>query len=83
MKTLYERINEILGRNCPALSGVSAEAISVIRELEARLEDAQELFKDLDDGLKQPQLTDAITRGIFVTDTVAGYATRDRDTADE
>jgi hypothetical protein len=33
-KPLKQRIDAILGRNCPALGRVSAEGISVIRKLE-------------------------------------------------
>jgi hypothetical protein len=36
-KTLHDRISSILGRNCPAIGGVSAEGINVIRELEQHL----------------------------------------------
>lgn len=33
-KTLEQRIDAILGRNCPALGGVSGEGIQIIRDLE-------------------------------------------------
>lgn len=83
--SLYNRISAILGRDCPALGGVSAEAISVIRELEDRLEKAQQLFTDLDDELVPlgtetlDHIGQIIHEGIDVTDSVADYPSRDSD----
>jgi hypothetical protein len=46
-KTLSDRINSILGRNCPAIGGVSAEGISVIRDLESLLAETSGALDDM------------------------------------
>jgi hypothetical protein len=72
--TLYDRINAILGRDCPAIGGVSAEAIDVIREMEARLEDANQLFQDVSDMVDlDSQLSRSAYRGMEISDSVANY----------
>lgn len=78
MTTLHDRINRILGRECPALGNVSAEGISVIRELEERLEHANLLFQDVWDYVEVGSDACLSARqGINVTDTVADYTDDD------
>jgi hypothetical protein len=74
MTILYDRINAILGRDCPALGGVSAEGISVIGELEERLEAAHELFGDIADATDLDSETNNLAcKGMDLTDSVADY----------
>lgn len=49
-QTLKQRIDSILGRNCPALGNVSNEGISVIRELEQRVTRARSALRIMIDG---------------------------------
>jgi hypothetical protein len=73
-KMLCDRINAILGRNCPALGGVSAEAIAIIREMESRLEVANQLFQDISDSTDLDSVPSNLAlEGTYVTDSVAEY----------
>lgn len=74
MKTLYDRINEILGRDCPAIGGVRGEAISVIREMEERLEAAIQIFQDISDATDlDSEIHRMAYRGMDVADSIADY----------
>lgn len=73
-KTLYERISSILGRDCPALGGVSGEAISVIREMEDRLEQSNQLFQDICGEVDIDSAAHGSAfKGTYVADSVADY----------
>lgn len=72
-KTLYDRINIILGRDCNGEGGSVGETAKIIGELEKRLEKALQIFEDLDEAISEHTLSELIEEGMKLTDIIYNY----------
>lgn len=71
MKTLFDKINAIIGRDCKAIGGVRGEAIEVIREMEERLERILQNLQIMDDWPYEREVQELLDEAMTLADSVA------------